>query len=130
VERKHVDVYEFPTEKQIKDKSKADWVAKTMAVVQILRLLCSMASRAVLELPISQLEVCTADFSILAIATYLANWNKPKDVEVSIHVLKPGKYHIGFDPLPAYGAAYLTMHFKQLDWNWKIHISRIANDPI
>jgi hypothetical protein len=73
VERKHVDVYEFPTEEQIKDKSKADWVAKTMAVVQILRLLCSMASRAVRELPISQLEVCTADFSILAIATYLAN---------------------------------------------------------
>ncbi len=49
-------------------------------MVQISWLLVSVIDRAVTHLPITQLEICTSAFAILAIATYLANWSKPKDV--------------------------------------------------
>ncbi|PMD15631.1 hypothetical protein NA56DRAFT_634481, partial [Hyaloscypha hepaticicola] len=64
----------------IEDKSKADWFMKSIAVVQISWLLVSVIDRAATHLPITQLEICTSAFGILAIATYLANWSKPKDV--------------------------------------------------
>jgi hypothetical protein len=111
LEQKHLHIYEIPTEAQIKDKSKADWFTKTITVVQILRLLCSMASKAVCGLPTSQLELCTAAFSILSIATYLANWHTPKDVETAIHVLIPGKYHLSFDAIKSYGLPYNLRFF-------------------
>ena len=64
----------------IEDKSKADWFLKSIAVVQISWLLVSVIDRAATDLPITQLEICTSAFGLLAIATYLANWSKPKDV--------------------------------------------------
>ena len=64
----------------IEDKSKADWLLKSIAVAQIAWLLVSVIDRAAMRLPITQLEICTSAFSLLAIATYLANWSKPKDV--------------------------------------------------
>ncbi len=64
----------------IDDKAKADWFLKSIAVAQISWLLLSVIVRAATHLPITQLEICTSAFSLLAIATYLANWSKPKDV--------------------------------------------------
>ncbi|OCL06695.1 hypothetical protein AOQ84DRAFT_410365 [Glonium stellatum] len=71
-------------EKDIEDKSKADWFVKSIAVIQISWLLLSVIVRAVRKLPISQLEICTSAFAILAIATYFANWSKPKDVGAAV----------------------------------------------
>jgi hypothetical protein len=39
--------------------------------------------RAAKKLPVSQLEICTT-FAILAVATYIANLEKPKDIEVPV----------------------------------------------
>ena len=64
----------------IEDKSKADWFLKSIAVAQISWLILSVIVRAAKKLPISQLEICTTAFAVLAIFTYLANWSKPKDV--------------------------------------------------
>jgi hypothetical protein len=64
----------------IEDKSKADWFLKSIAVVQISWLIVSVIDRAATHLPITQLEICSSAFGLLAIATYLANWSKPKDV--------------------------------------------------
>jgi hypothetical protein len=53
-------------------------------VAQISWLLLSVIVRAATHLPISQLEICTSAFGLLSIATYFANWSKPKDVGTPI----------------------------------------------
>jgi hypothetical protein len=65
---------------EIEDKSKADWFLKSIAIMQISWLLLSVIVRAAAHLPITQLEICTSAFGLLAIATYMANWSKPKDI--------------------------------------------------
>lgn len=68
------------TEKDIKDKSKADWVLKGIAVAQITWLILSVIVRSVMDLPIAQLEIATISFAAIAILSYAANWWKPKDI--------------------------------------------------
>ncbi|CZR63518.1 uncharacterized protein PAC_13415 [Phialocephala subalpina] len=64
----------------IEDKSKADWLLKSLAVLQITWLILTVLVRGVTGLPVTQLEIAALAFSIFAIATYAANWWKPKDV--------------------------------------------------
>jgi len=72
------------TQGEIMDKSKADNLLKTIAALQILWLIVSVITRKVYRLPISLLEVCTVAFAALAVATYVANLAKPKDVDVPV----------------------------------------------
>jgi hypothetical protein len=71
-------------QKDIKDKAKADWLVKSIAVTQISWLILSSILRVASQLPISQLEICTSAFAILAVATYIANWSKPKDIDAPV----------------------------------------------
>jgi hypothetical protein len=64
----------------IEDKSKADWLLKAIAVTQITWLIMNVWARAVTHLPVTQLEIATVAFSLMAIATYASCWWKPKDV--------------------------------------------------
>ncbi|KAJ4420458.1 hypothetical protein N0V82_004335 [Gnomoniopsis sp. IMI 355080] len=67
-------------EQDIKDKSKADSLAKGLAVLQITWLVVNLIARGVAGLPITQLEIATASFAVVAILTYMANMWKPKDI--------------------------------------------------
>ena len=71
-----------PTQEEILDKSKADNLLKAVAALQILWLIMSVITRKMYGLPISLLEVCTVAFATLSVATYVANLEKPKDVDV------------------------------------------------
>ncbi|KAI4694149.1 uncharacterized protein J4E84_002731 [Alternaria hordeiaustralica] len=77
---------EYLTKEAIFDKSKVDSLFKIVATLQILWLVVSVITRKMYDLPISLLEVCTVAFATIAIATYAANWAKPKDVEVPIEL--------------------------------------------
>lgn len=70
------------SENEILDKSKGDAFTKFITVTQILWLVASIITRKANKLPSSQLEIVTLAFSILAVATYLALWNKPKNIHV------------------------------------------------
>lgn len=67
-------------EKDIQDKSKADWLVKGLAVLQITWVILSVIMRHMNGLPITQLEIATIAFSVMAAFIYLASWWKPKDV--------------------------------------------------
>ena len=84
------------TKEDILDKSKADNLLKTVAAIQILWLIVSVITRKVYNLPISLLEVCTAAFAALAIATYVANLAKPKDVDVPITIINENHHEDDF----------------------------------
>ncbi|KAK4223177.1 hypothetical protein QBC38DRAFT_57928 [Podospora fimiseda] len=64
----------------IEDKSKSDWIAKTIAVCQISWLVLDVATRRQTGLPLTQLEVATLSFSALAVCTYAVNWSKPRNI--------------------------------------------------
>ncbi|KAI4594750.1 hypothetical protein KJ359_007553 [Pestalotiopsis sp. 9143b] len=64
----------------IADKSKADWLLKGLSMLQISSLALTVVTRGAANLPLTQLEIATLAFAIFAVATFAANWWKPKDV--------------------------------------------------
>lgn len=78
------------SEKEIKDKAKADVLVKTIAVLQIGWLVLSVITRKAQDIPTCQLEIVTLAFAILAIFAYCGNSYKPKDIgiPVNLHGLK------------------------------------------
>lgn len=67
-------------EEDIQDRSKADWLAKGISMLQISWLIINVVVRGITGLPVTQLEISAFAFSVMAIGIYVANWWKPKDV--------------------------------------------------
>lgn len=74
------------SEDDLKDKSKADYFTKALAVIQITQLLLSLIVRAVRHLAFSQLEALTLAFAICGVLTYICSWYKPQNVKRPIQV--------------------------------------------
>lgn len=64
----------------IQDKGKANSLLKSLAILQITWLVLNMAVRAATGLHVTQLEIATVAFAVVATLTYFASWWKPKDV--------------------------------------------------
>jgi len=96
----------LPSKADIEDKGKADLLVKLLAVLQIFWLLLSVIVRGIAKLPVSQLEIVTVAFSTIAVATYLCNLWKLKDVDVPIKLSFPKtlleSYPGPFWPYPNY----------------------------
>lgn len=67
-------------QEDIQDRSKADWLAKGVSMLQITWLIINVLARGVTGLPVTQLEISAFAFAVMAIGIYVANWWKPKDV--------------------------------------------------
>ena len=76
------------SKEEVENKSKADWLMKVIAVSQITWLLLNVVVCGITGLPVTQLEISMIAFSIFAIATYLANFWKPKDVSTPSKIRK------------------------------------------
>ncbi|KAI1749184.1 hypothetical protein F4782DRAFT_514257 [Xylaria castorea] len=74
------------SEDDLKDKSKTDYFAKTIAVLQITQLLISLIIRGAQHLAFSQLETLTLAFAICGVLTYVCSWYKPQNVKRPIQV--------------------------------------------
>jgi hypothetical protein len=70
-------------EEEIDDKSKTDYFAKGIAVIQIFGLIVSLITRAFRHLTISQLEILSAAFAACAVVTYYFAWDKPQSVNTA-----------------------------------------------
>lgn len=64
----------------IRDRSKADGLAKALLVCQVLWFLLTCINRSVQGLPLSLLEVSTIVHALCSLLTYGAWWYKPKDI--------------------------------------------------
>jgi len=74
------------TEKEIKDKSKGDYLSKGIAIIQTTWFIIQCIVRGAYGLAVTELEVATLAFaSLTGIICYLW-WDKPLDVECSIPV--------------------------------------------
>jgi len=74
---------DFPkiTVEEIKDKSKADFLSKTIAILQTTWFLFQCVARGVQGLAITELELVTLALASLNVATYACWWNKPLGVQ-------------------------------------------------
>ncbi|MCJ1247027.1 hypothetical protein MMC30_004238 [Trapelia coarctata] len=84
--------YQFPysplryldvMEAEIIDKSKSDMFVKALAVFQILWLACSVVTRWIRHIPVSQLEIVTFAFAAIALVLYTVNLGKSRNIKVA-----------------------------------------------
>ncbi|KAK3319945.1 hypothetical protein B0T19DRAFT_275199 [Cercophora scortea] len=69
-------------ESQIEDKSKADWMAKSIICLQAGWMVVQIIGRVIKGMPVSLLEINTCGHVACAFVIYVLWWNKPLDVEV------------------------------------------------
>lgn len=69
------------SEKNIRDRSKADSVAKALLVWQVFYFVFSCATRRAQSLPLSLFEVSTLAHAVCTIVTYVVWWRKPLNIE-------------------------------------------------
>ncbi|KAE9377341.1 hypothetical protein N431DRAFT_463116 [Stipitochalara longipes BDJ] len=107
----------IPDRTEIEDKGKADVLVKLLAVSQITWLVLSVIVRGSTHLPVSQLEIITVAFSAIAVATYLCNLWKPKDVDVPIKLSFP-KEALEAHPGPFWPSSnYIGRPEKETKWD-------------
>jgi hypothetical protein len=77
---------ELPLEGEIQDRSKTDWLAKTLVLLQTGWFVVQCIARGVAHLPLSELEVVTLAYTIINFGIYIAWWDKPRNVDRPIRV--------------------------------------------
>jgi len=78
--------FALPTEEEIQDKGKSDWLAKTLVLIQTTWFVMQCITRSVEHLPITELEIVTLAYATMSFVIYLFWWNKPLNVERPIRV--------------------------------------------
>ncbi|KAM7203206.1 hypothetical protein V8F20_004148 [Naviculisporaceae sp. PSN 640] len=68
-------------ESHIEDKSKADWMAKSLICIQVGWMVVQVLARAIKQMPISLLEINTCGHVACAMAIYLLWWSKPLEIQ-------------------------------------------------
>lgn len=119
----------------ILDKSKADWLLKGLAVLQVTWIIINVIVRHITRLPISHIEIATVAFAFMAISTYVANWWKPKDIS------QPTMLQFGVQGYQPVIWRDKKQSFTQRFWHpmrlieeartgTKTYVSRMANDIV
>lgn len=80
-------------EAHIRDKSKADWMAKGIVCIQATWMVAQVVGRLIKNLPVSLLEINTCGHVLCAFALYLLWWSKPLDIQ-DPSILGPGDENV------------------------------------
>ena len=86
----HDDIYSFamPTEAEIKDKGKSDWLAKSLVLLQTSWFITQCIARGIKHLPVTHLEIVTLAYAAMNFVIYVFWWNKPLNVNRPVRVLR------------------------------------------
>ena len=84
------DIYTFvmPTEEEIKDRGKSDWLAKSLVLLQTSWFIMQCIARAIGHLPVTHLEIVTLAYAAINFAIYVFWWNKPLNVNRPVRVFR------------------------------------------
>ncbi|EPS39462.1 hypothetical protein H072_6766 [Dactylellina haptotyla CBS 200.50] len=80
IENGHINLPQI-TEQDIKDKSKADGLAKLIVLIQVAWFVIQVVARAIQHLPITTIELTTIGLVIYTAATYMQWLKKPLDID-------------------------------------------------
>ena len=106
------DIIPRITESDIKDKSKADGLVKSIACLQALWFCLQFITRMAQRLPVTLLELNTFAHSVCAVLIYFLWWEKPMDVDepVAIPVGQSAKVR----SLAAWAAVHSALGFHEM----------------
>ena len=78
----HDDIYSFamPTEAEIKDRGKSDWLAKSLVLLQTLWFIIQCIARGIKHLPVTHLEIVMLAYVAMNFMIYVFWWNKPLNI--------------------------------------------------
>ena len=80
--------FTVPTEAEIKDKGKSDWLAKSLVLLQTSWFVMQCIARAVERLPVTHLEIVTLAYAAMNFVIYVFWWNKPLNVNRPVRVFR------------------------------------------
>ena len=84
--------FTMPTEAEIKDRGKSDWLAKSLVLLQTSWFVIQCIARAIKHLPVTHLEIVTLAYAAVNFVIYIFWWNKPLNVNRPVRVfLKSGE---------------------------------------
>ena len=76
----------MPTEAEIQDRGKSDWLAKSLVLLQTSWFVAQCIARAIEHLPVTHLEIVTLAYAAMNFVIYIFWWNKPLNVNRPIRV--------------------------------------------
>ena len=80
--------FTLPTETEIEDKGKSDWLAKSLVLFQTSWFVMQCIARAVEHLPITHFEIVTLAYAAMNFVIYFFWWNKPLNVNRPVRVFR------------------------------------------
>ena len=80
--------FTVPTEEEIKDRGKSDWLAKSLVLVQTSWFVMQCIARAIEHLPVTHLEIVTLAYAAMNFVIYVFWWNKPLNVNRPVRVFR------------------------------------------
>ena len=80
--------FSMPTEAEIKDKGKSDWLAKTLVLLQTSWFVMQCIARAIEHLPVTHLEIVTLAYAAMNFVIYVFWWNKPLNINRPVRVFQ------------------------------------------
>ena len=110
--------FTMPTEKEIKDKGKSNWLAKALVLVQTTWFVMQCIARGIRHLPVTELEIVTLAYATMSFGIYLFWWNKPLNVGCPIRVFATNSQGVE-------ETAEQTVH-ETPTWDWDDVIQTMA----
>ena len=80
--------FTVPTEEEIKDRGKSDWLAKSLVLLQTSWFVIQSIARAKEHLPITHLEIVTLAYAAMNFVIYIFWWNKPLNINRPVRVFR------------------------------------------
>lgn len=125
----HPLTYLVLAKEDIQDKSKTDWVTKGIAILQVTRIILNVIVRHAIKLPITQMEIATIAFAVMAIFIYLVNWWKPQNVSRATTLLFKNYNEGPHDEVGARGQSLVHRILGSGTQNdWVEYRDRVPND--
>ena len=112
-----------PTEAEIKDKGKSDWLAKSLVLLQTSWFVIQCIARAVKHLPITHLEIVTLAYAAMNFVIYIFWWNKPLSVNQPVRVFRKSDPRVadsGIGPDGAGGSRPSEMQSQPILEGWEL----------
>ena len=85
---RYSESFTMPTEAEIKDRGKSDWLAKSLVLLQTSWFVMQCIARAIKHLPVTHLEIVTLAYAAMNFVIYVFWWNKPLNVDRPVRVFR------------------------------------------
>ena len=85
---RYSESFTMPTEAEINDRGKSDWLAKSLVLLQTSWFVIQCIARGIKHFPLTHLEIVTLAYAAMNFVIYVFWWNKPLNVNRPVRVFR------------------------------------------